>query len=130
MSRKGKKKEEEQAEHPVPLALNAFEAILQACRTLAQTETLNELEGQKLLSFTESVLDLHDEFADRVLVEALDNNRSLGRIDALDNGDDLELTATRARIRERTLRDTARTDQPEVQDLAFRLAKPEELPEC
>ncbi|MCI0659112.1 MAG: hypothetical protein L0170_18820, partial [Acidobacteria bacterium] len=102
-------------DHPVPQALEAFEEILQGCRKLALTLALNELEETKLAELTDQLLDLHDEFGDRALVEALDANPQ-----AEDRGD-FELTATRARIKQRLLKQLMRNDQPNLQEIALKL---------
>lgn len=97
--------------HPVPVALAAFEQIIEGCKDLACTLALDEFEGEELANLTDRILALYDRFTDRELVQAFEANG---------DGDSEDVQGAKERVRERLLRSFQESDDPALREIALK----------
>ena len=110
--------------HPIALALEAFEKILDGCKELATTLVLDEFEAQELHTFTENMLSLHASTTDRITLEVSGDGFELGAFS------DEELSDTAARVKTRILQKFAKSGQENLEVMALGLLEEEDLAKC
>jgi hypothetical protein len=110
--------------HPIALALEAFEKILDGCKELAATLVLDEFEAQELLIFTENILSLHAQAVDRITLEVPGDDSSTHAFS------DEELAIVAARVKTRILQKFAKSGQSHLEIMALGLMDDEDLGKC
>lgn len=107
--------------HPVALALEAFEKILDGCKELAATLVLDEFEAEELYFFTENILLLHAQATDRITLEVPVVEGSFS---------EEELADTAARVKTRVLNKFAKSGQEGLEEMALDMLDPDDMAEC
>lgn len=107
--------------HPIALALEAFEKILDGCKELAATEVLDEFEAQELHTFTENILSLHAQATDRITLELPVVEGSFT---------EEEIADTAARVKTRILNKFAKSGQENLEAIALEMLDEDDLAKC
>ena len=110
--------------HPIALALEAFEKILDGCKELAATLVLEEHEGQELDTLTQDILNLHAEVTDRITLEVSGDDTTPSAFS------DEELADTAARVKTRILNKFAKSGQSNLEEMALDLLEEDDLAKC
>ena len=61
-------------DHPVPATLDAFENIFEAIKNLALIGQISQTEDELLAGITSQIHDLHEQFAEREMLDAMKVN--------------------------------------------------------
>jgi hypothetical protein len=67
----------ENAEHPVPATLNAFEKVFQAIKDLAMIGRISPVEDELLAGIASQLHELHEQFGEREFLAAVAENGEL-----------------------------------------------------
>lgn len=107
--------------HPIALALDAFEKILDGCKELAATLVLDEFEAQELQALTEGVLALHAEVTDRITLD----------LPAVEGSfTEKEIADTAARVKTRVLSKFVKSGQENLEIMALDMLEEDDLAKC
>ncbi len=68
-------------EHPVPATLDAFEKVFQSIKDLAIIGAISPTEDELLARLTGQLHELHEQFGERVMLEALAGSEFAGEED-------------------------------------------------
>lgn len=110
-----------ESNHPIKLALEAFEKILDGCKELAATLVLDEFEAQDLHTITENILTLHTEVTDRITLDLPVTEGSFT---------EAELADTAARVKTRVLNKFAKSGQENLEIMALDMLEEDDLAKC
>ncbi len=64
----------ENEEHPVPATLDAFEKVFQAIKDLAMIGQISQTEDEILAGITDQLTELHTQFSEREMLNAMKAN--------------------------------------------------------